>query len=479
MVMGFFRRTDERGKPGGALADASFSERNDAQDWQSFGAVMAESEMSSEDLLTGLGGLQERVATLLREHGVALSELAALKTERARISSLLEYESGARQRFEAESHQFGSENKELKSENSLLRLENGEVKEKLAHIQALHAANLRDLDVTQSRLRDITRELDERIGQYDATAALLKRAHQDLDFRNRELAQFREKYESERTAYQVLAETSRRETESQAREIERLNEDRSTLKKNLDQQEGQIRSVSTEATGLRQELAFATEKIKRLQAEMENQHSASSVEIAQLTTKQEAMSSKAELVEKLLITARGRAKMAEDELQSLRNELKEAKAEVATATLRAERLSHDLSTVRAGSADSESVRRELQLQVSDLTTRMRESETVRSKREREMEALKRDLDQRSRADMEDIRQLRSSNEMLRAEIRQLKAEVAILSGQLDVARGERGQGAQMPKAAFSEWIAEAPEPSPKPIIDVSDEAIRRAVPPAE
>lgn len=477
MVMGFFRRTEEQDKS--ALAGVPQAERGEFQELVNFGAVVAESQLSSEDLLSGLGSLQNRVSSLLKSHGEALSELSALRTERARIASLLEYETAARRRLDTENQQLAFENKELKTDNSQMRLEGEQTREKLIKLQAQFEANTADLDVVQARLRDVSRELDERIAQYEETASLLRRAHHDLEQRNREFAQLLEKYESEKTAHQVLIETSRREADAQANEIDRLNEERAQLKRSLSHQDSQARNFATEAATLRQELSFAEEKAKRLQADFENLQSSSSVEAAQLSTKFDAVNSKAELVEKLLITARGRAKLAEDELGGLRNEVKETKSELATATLRAERLSQELAAARAGSAENESLRRDLSLQVSELTMRLRESDTQRQKRERDTELLRRDLDQRAHADQEEIRQLRASAEVSKAEIRQLRAEIAILTGQLEVVRNERGQvqapAVAMPKATFEEWIPE--EETPKPIIELSEKALRPAARP--
>ncbi|MBR0558153.1 hypothetical protein J5J10_20870 [Ciceribacter sp. L1K23] len=480
MVMGFFRRVEEQGKIASAAAGQQ-AERGELQDLMSFGAVVAESELSSEDLLSGLGSLQNRVSSLLKAHGEALAELSELRTERARIASLLDYETTARRRLDIENQQISAENKELRSENSQMRLELDQNREKLIKLQAQFDANSNDLEVVHARLRDVSRELDERIAQYDETASLLRRAHHDLDQRNREFAQLREKYENEKTAHQVLVETSRREADAQAREIDRLNEERSQLKRSLSHQDTQARNLSTEAAGLRQELVFAEEKAKRLQAELENHQSSTTVEMAQLSTKYEAVNSKAELVEKLLITARGRAKLAEDELSAVRGELKEMKSDLATTTLRADRLAQELSAARAGNTENESVRRDLSLQVSELTMRLRETENQRNKRERDMETMRRDLDHRAQSDQEEIRQLRASAEVSKAEIRQLKAEIAILTGQLEVVRNERSGQVQiappappMPKATFEEWVPE--DEAPKPIIELSDKALR-ATPP--
>ncbi|WP_235916659.1 MULTISPECIES: hypothetical protein [Alphaproteobacteria] len=496
--MSFFRRIEEQAKGvagsraaaglGSSAASAAFSTAatqsgGELGECHAFGSVVEESQLSSEQLLSGFGFLQERVSSLLSAHNDALAELAALRAERARIASLLDYESNARKKLDGESLRLAAECKELKTDNVQLRAETEESREKLVKLQALYEANAQDLSVVESRLRDATRELDERIGQYDETAALLKRAHVDLEQRNRDFSMMREKYETERTQHQVLAETSRRENDAQLREIARLTEEKGRLKNSLAHQDDLSRNLAGEVTSLKQELSFTEEKLKRLQSDLDNKQGAMAVEMSQLATRHEAINSKAELVEKLLVTARGRLKMVEDELQATRSELKQTKAELATAVVRADRLAQELSAARAGQAENESVRRDLSLQVSELTMRLRDSENTRGKRDRDAETMKRDLDQRNRADQEEIRQYRSSAEVARAEMRQLRSEIAILTGQLEVARNDRqaAPAAAMPAASLGpleDWSLPV-ETGAKPIIDISEKSLRSAWPPAE
>lgn len=497
--MSFFRRTDEQykvsagagpsaGRPVGAATSSSSvmsqQPRGELGDCEAFGSVVEESHLSSEQLLSGLGFLHERVSSLLTSHGDALAELGTLRTERARIATLLDYESNARRKLDAETARLAGENKELKAENTQLRSDAEDAREKLVRLEALYEANAHDLAVVEARLRDAARELDERIGQYDETAALLKRAHHDLEQRNRDFAAMREKYETERTQHQVLIETSRRESDAQAREIERLAEDKRQLKAGLVHQENLSRNLVGEVTTLKQELNFTEEKLKRLQSELDTKQSAMTVEMSQLVTRNEAVSSKAELVEKLLVTARGRVKLVEDELQATRSELKQVKAEFATSSLRADRLAQELADARSTHSDNESQRRDLSLQVSELTMRLRDSENIRGKRDRDTETLKRDFDQRSHADQEEIRQYRSSAEVAKAEIRQLRNEIAILTGQLEVARNDRQAqpAAPMPAASLGpleNWSLPTEPAAPKPIIEISEKSLRSPWPPAE
>lgn len=493
MVMSFFRRTDEQMRSGNSGIPRAPQMRSDLNESQAFGSVVEESHLSSEDLISGLGYLQDRVSSLLGAHGEALNELTTLRAERARIASLLEYESSVRRKLDSESLRIAAENKDLKADNFQLRAETEESREKLIKLQALFDANAQDLQVIQGRLRDVGRELDERIDQYDETAAMLKRAHQDLDQRNREYAAMRERYENEKTTHQVFSETSRREAEAQTREIARLNEEKKQLKNALSHHENQARTLASEVTGLKQELSFAEEKLKRLQSELDNQQTATSIEMSQLQTKNEAINSKVDLVEKLLVTARGRSKLAEDELQAVRAELKQTKAEFSTVALRADRLAQELNSARSGNSDTEAQRRELQMQVNELTMRLRDSENLRLKRERDTESMKHDFDQRGYADQEEIRQLRTSAEVAKAENQQLRTELAILTGQLEFQRNDRmdrSASAPAPSAEFSAssstgTMSSAPVASrpagnemsaQKPIIDISEKSLRNPRP---
>ncbi len=490
--MSFFRRAEDGGRSahgdprswdGREAASRSAGEREPSPDagqtppdYQAFGGVVEESQKSSEELLSGLGFLQNRVSALLGAHGDALRELGSLRTEQARVASLLEYESTARRRLDGENSRNAAENRDLRVENAQLRVESESGREALIKLQAVHEVNARELSLIQGRLRDAERELEERVLQYDETASLLRRAHQDIEVRNREFASLREKFDTEKTAHVLLIETSRREVESMTRDITRLNEEKSQLKIGLAHQENLARNYLAELNGVRQELSISVEMNKRLQSELENHQSATAVEMSQLVTRHEAINSKSELVEKLLMTARGRSKMSEDELLLVRSELKQVKNELASTSQRSERLAQELANARAAGAETEAMRRELSMQCSELTNRLRDSDVTRGKRDRDAEMMKRDGDQRAQADREEIRQLRASAEVAKAEIVQLRSEVAILGGQLDVARSERigamAYSPRMPHVEDEPWLAAPEFAAPRPIIEISEKSLR-------
>ncbi len=491
MVMSFFRRSEEPVKPGlrvsshrqtlsvteqTALVDKPPVQYNvsEVDDFQAFGTAIEENKQSSEELLVSLTSLQERVSSLLGAHSQSLNETGALRAECSRLGSLLDYESNARRKADQENQRLTAENKELKLDNSQLRVEAGTYREELVKLQGVHELTREEFTVVEARLIDAEREIRERALQFDEVSSQLRRTQQDHDARGRELASTREKLELETTAHQLLVESSRRENSIQLREIARLNEERSHLKTSLSEHEALTRSLQSSVSNLKQDLVASEERYRRLEAEFETLETSSTLEIANLRTKQEAIASKSELVEKLLSTANSRNKMTDEELQSTRTELKRTKGELATALARLERMTDELNRVRLNGTESEAARRELAAHSNDLVMKLREAESQRSKRDREIEAFKNDLDTRLDTDRYEISQLRTSLEIAKSEIRQLRAERAILNGQLEVARGERPSVTEtaLPEEEPLKEEVRMPAATFAPMIDISSKSLR-------
>ncbi|MFC5759336.1 hypothetical protein [Rhizobium sp. GCM10022189] len=489
--MSFFRRSEEPVKPGlrvsshrqtlsvteqTALVDKPPVQYNvsEVDDFQAFGTAIEENKQSSEELLVSLTSLQERVSSLLGAHSQSLNETGALRAECSRLGSLLDYESNARRKADHENQRLTVENKELKLDSSQLRVEAGTYREELVKLQGVHELTREEFTVVEARLIDAEREIRERALQFDEVSSQLRRTQQDHDARGRELASTREKLELETTAHQLLVESSRRENSIQLREIARLNEERSHLKTSLSEHEALTRSLQSSVSNLKQDLVASEERYRRLEAEFETLETSSTLEIANLRTKQEAIASKSELVEKLLSTANSRNKMTDEELQSTRAELKRTKGELATALARLERMTDELNRVRLNGTESEAARRELAAHSNDLVMKLREAESQRSKRDREIEAFKNDLDTRLDTDRYEISQLRTSLEIAKSEIRQLRAERAILNGQLEVARGERPSMAEaaLPEEEPLKEEVRMPAATFAPMIDISSKSLR-------
>lgn len=485
--MSFFRRGDEPGKTdirtnSQAYRPASITEQPmtpqatapqpyqmpEINEFQAFGSVLEENQRNSKELIAGLSALQDRVTTLLGAHDHSLSETGRLQAECARISSLLDYESGARRKADEDNARLAAENKDIRTANGQFRMEIEAVREELTKLQNVHGITCEEFSIIETRLLDAERELAGRIMQFDEASMLLKRAQQELDSRSRELSATREKLDLETTTHQLLTETSRRESAVQARDIARLTEERGHLKSNLMAQEALVSNLQTAVASLKQELSLVEERHKRAEVELHTVTTSSALEIAHLTTKSDAVGSKAELVEKLLITANGRNKMTDEELQSARGEMKRLKSELAATISRAERVEEELRRARMSGTESETARRELSAYNNELTVKLREAESLRTRRDREADAMRRDLDTRMDSDRHEIGQLRTSLEIAKSEIRQLRAERAILNGQLEVARGDRSSPAafdepedvRMPAATFS------------PLIDISEKSLR-------
>ena len=486
MVMSFFRRAEDGGKSLSTTGyrPASITDQRpaaeeplryaipDVNDFAAFGSALEENQRTSEDLLSSLTSLQERVSSLLGTHSQSLNETGALRAECARISSLLDYESHARQKADQDNLRLTAENKAFYADNAQLRSEIDAFRDELTKLQSVHQVTREEFTIIENRLLDAERELTDRAIQFDEASTLLKRAQTELDQRSRELSATREKLDNETTAHQLLIETSRRENGTQAREMARLNEERSHLKSSLIEQEAQVRNLQMAVASLKQDLALFEERHKRLEVEHETLQASSALEIAHLTTKHEAIGSKAELVEKLLVTANGRNKMTDEELQAARADLKRVKSELVTALSRSERLAEELQRARTTGAESESARRELATQTNELTLKLREAESLRVRRDRDADALRRDIDTRMDSDRYEIGQLRTSLEIAKSEIRQLRAERAILTGQLEVARSER-PGVVVPTAALEERDeVRMPAAGFTPMIDISEKSLR-------
>lgn len=485
MVMSFFRRAEDgsRSLPTG-YRPASITDQRpaaeeplryaipDVNDFAAFGSALEENQRTSEDLLSSLSSLQERVSSLLGTHSQSLNETGALRAECARISSLLDYESNARRKADQDNVRLTAENKDVRADNTQLRSEIEAFRDELTKLQGIHQVTREEFTIIENRLLDAERELTDRAIQFDEASTLLKRAQTELDQRSRELSATREKLDNEATAHQLLIEASRRENGIQAREMARLNEERSHLKSSFTEQEAQVRNLQMAVANLKQDLSLFEERHKRLEVEHETLQASSALEIAHLTTKHEAIGSKAELVEKLLITANGRNKMTDEDLQAARADLKRIKSELATSLSRSERLAEELQRARTSGAESEAARRELATQTNELTLKLREAEGLRVRRDRDADALRRDIDTRMDSDRYEIGQLRTSLEIAKSEIRQLRAERAILTGQLEVARSERVGGASRAAGPDERDEARMPAASFSPMIDISEKSLR-------
>ncbi|MDF1634140.1 hypothetical protein [Mycoplana sp. MJR14] len=452
----------------------------DPLDFEAFGLALEESKQSSEELVSTLALVQDRVSTLVTGHARLLSEVGGLRSECNRLGSLLEHETGARKRFEQDNSRLTSDNKEVRANNAQLRVEIDAIRQEFVKLQALHGVTCEELSIVEMRLADAEREMSDRSSQFDEANALMKRTQKELEVRSRELAALREKFDVESTAHQLLIETSRRETAAQAREMTRLNEEKSQLKNTLTQQETLVRSLQASVAGLRQEITVLEEKNRNLEEELEGVQNATALQIAHMNTRQEAIGSKAELAEKLLATANGRNRMTDEELRTTRAELKRLKSEMQSTTARAERLADELARARAAGGESENARRELAMQHSELVLKLREYEGVRNQRDRDWEEARRDMETRAESDRHEISQLRTSLEIAKSEIRQLRTDRAILTGQLEAARGDRAGAVPAPRhqdGDLESVLSVSRTGASQPIIDISENSLRgRAAP---
>jgi len=94
------------------------------------------------------------------------------------------------------------------------------------------------------------------------------------------------------------------------------------------------------------------------------------------------------------------------------------------------------------------------------------------RRDRDADALRRDIDTRMDSDRYEIGQLRTSLEIAKSEIRQLRAERAILTGQLEVARSDRTGGMAPIAPRDEDDEVRMPAASFTPMIDISEKSLR-------
>lgn len=485
MVMNFFRRDEARAdlRPSSDLGAAVAALTLDADvqpdgvaavpqdrvtDYEALGGAMERHEQSSVLLLTGVSSVQTSLATLIEDHGRILQEVGKLRTDSARLAALLSREQGARARLEDEARRLAEEGREASSENARLKAELDVFRQEFTKLQAIHQVVSDERNIFEARLQDTEVELRSQVRQYNDAVTLMRRAQQELDMRSRELAIVREKLDTETTAHGLLVETSRRDAAGQAQEIARLGEERGQLKLAMGEQEELMRGLHVSIANLRNELASVEERHKRLGVEFENLQSSSAMEIAQLSSRHGAVNSRAMLAEKLLATAQGRNRVTDDELHVAKAELKRMKTDFATVNSRNERGNEELARARSISAENELARRELAAQVNEMTARLRDVEEMRARYEREAESTKRDLESRVDSDRLEISHLRSSLEIARTEARQLKAEHAILIGQLDAARSDRSR--QVDTLHLAEPGARSG--AQQPIIEISETALR-------
>lgn len=498
MVMGFFRKPEDGYRNNTSYimqpaASADTGTSGSMADNKVFGASAEESQRLSRDLVGGLDTMREQLSGLLMAHEQRLSELGVLRTEHARLTSLLEYETATRTRLDADKTRLSSENKVFRAENMQLHADMDKVQEEITRLQAVYSVARDELAIAQARLRDTERELADKAGLYEETSAIFKRTQQELDTRSREVAALREKLDLEKTAHQILAETSSREATALDKEVDRLNDERSQLKSTLSEQVTLVRSQQSTIVNLQHDVASAEERASRMEAELDSLKTTSALEAAQLSAKCEAANSKAELVEKILATARSRNKTSEEEVQTNRSDIKQLRSELSTANARLERAEAELGRARADAAAAGEFRRSISIEHGDLSNRLKETETQRDKALREAESNRREFVENAMLDREEIAQLRTSLEIARSEIRQMQAERSILAGQLEMARAGHPK---MPEATpFGDYVSSIAETvsemqaKTRPIYDISEKSLRNTsseygatngqIPPAE
>lgn len=418
-----------------------------------FGAYVEKNQQFSQDLLIQIRDINESAATLVNSHSEALTDLGQLRVEHARVNSLLEDEAVSRRKFETMATQLGAENRDIYTQLIQNRSDLEAKTSDLVQMRTLYESEAERYQSADARLRSAEGELGEQVSLLEQVQADLWLMQNELDARSSELLNTREALDQERDARTLEAQTASNQIDSLSRENGALVSANTQLRTDLEESRTLVANQTSALETLKLEVAEHGPRFRKTREELDALRSDSALEISQLSTRLEAITSKSSLLERLLETAHTRNTAVEEELQTARNESRRAKTDVANANARSNRLNEALEKLRVTSAQSEAARRTLALQLDDAVTKLNNGVNVQAALERDLDVVRREQGVRTEADQREIDFLNSNLEIARADIRQLKTESAQLKGQLDVARSDKGRlvsaSAQQPDTAKS------------------------------
>lgn len=428
-----------------------------AGDNKAFGAATETSHRASEDLLSHVEAVSSHIANLVVSHNEAMTELGNLRVERARLSSLLDDETSVRRRLETLTARQETENTDLKASVVRLTADLEKTGTALAELQGIHATQSEQSAALRQRLQTSEAELEESAEQIDHARHALAQARDEIKSRGNDLASVSAALDNERAVRTLETEAARRENAALGRELARLADERTQLNKDRDRRQSEAEAHASHAVRLTQELSGLEARYRETREELETLRANSEMEISHLNARIDSVTSKSELMEKLLATARDRNATTDSELQTIRGELRAAKTELAGALARAERLTDDLARSRTTATESEAGRRTLAARLEETAARLREIESTCGALEREISALRREHETRISADRTEIEHLCGSLDVARSEIEQIRTENALLTGQIEAARAERRPvNAGLPRASDALSVVKTP-----------------------
>ncbi|WP_354059188.1 hypothetical protein [Devosia sp. 2618] len=404
-----------------------------------FGAFVEKNQQFSQDLLIQIKDINDSAATLVSSYGQTLTDLGQLRIEHSRVNSLLEDEASARRKFEGMAGTLSAENRDIYAQLVQHRSDLDSRTSDLAQMRTLYETEAERYQAADSRLRTLETEVTEQTAQLELSQADLTQTQEELDARGAELLTMREALDQERDARAIDIETSGKQIDALARENAALVSSNTQLRSEVEENRTLVANLTAAIETLKLDAAEQAPRHRKTREELDTLRSSSTLEISQLSTRLEALTSKAALLEKLLETAHSRSTAVEEELQASRNETRRAKTDVTNATARAGRLNDALEKLRATATQSETARRALALQLDDVVTKLNNGANTQTALERDLDVLTREQGVRTEADQREIDFLRSNLEIARADIRQLKTEGAQLKGQLEVARSDKGR----------------------------------------
>jgi len=429
-------RTERTATPNQPQAACSQLDRTAA-----LGGLMVESEISSEHLLGLVGELPSLVRTLSEAHAAALLELSKLHSLHAGVSAHLDEKSRSNRSLAKANGELVSALREtreradsLKIELGVVRAEHSALGMRFQTVEGERAALLQRVDELETTVRDYKSQLEW-------SNALQRKLEKDLKAEQDQLALTREALEAERTARAQDASSS-------AQEI-------SSLRKDGDDANAQSAVLRTKVAELSENLQDSTaagqaseERRRLLESEVRRIHATHATllqryealeedgrrQIREMDVKNEAVNSRCAFLEQLLASAREQSRTVATELRNANDDIRTMRLGNETLRKEIDRLSDELANIRSSVAEKDETVQALSQSSDDLVLRFREAQEARLDAERRAEAAANELTDATVIAQREIEDLRLRYEAAGGEVSRLRAERALLAGQLEVSR---------------------------------------------
>ena len=408
------------------------------------GAMMAEAEISSEQLLTVVEELPAKIRALSEANSASLRELSVLQSLHAGVAGQLEETSRANRALSKANANLASELREIVERADSLHIELGATR-----------AEHQDLGVRMQTTESERAALSQRVSELEA---LLRRFKHQLEAATALQTRSSEDFKESERQLMLVREALQRETDLRVRNSDAADKELARLTKDLDEERAQISTLRTSGARLEEELREATVSVQAgeerralLEAELRRIHEAHATllqryealeedslrQINTLDAKREALSSKCVLLEQLLHTAREQSHSISTELVSANTENRALRFENQQLVKEIDRLSAELTDVRIGAGEKDTAARALSKSNDSLLLQLREAQSARGEAERRAAAAVEELVDATAISQRELEDLQQKFELASGELNRLKLERALLIGQLEVARKDK------------------------------------------